>query len=141
MPALCDTSLLLALCYDRHSHHSAALAWLDTQGERSVVLCRMTQLSLLRLLCHSTVMAEDVCTLPQAWSIYDQILADERFLFLPEPGNLEPALRRFTQANQPSPRVWQDAYLAAFAAASGLDLVTFDHGFQQFAGLRLILLP
>lgn len=141
MPALCDTNLLLALCYDRHSHHRAALAWLDRQGERSVVLCRMTQLSLLRLLCHSTAMAEDVCTLPQAWSIYDQILADERFVLLSEPGNLEPVLRQLTQATTSSPKLWQDAYLAAFALAASLYLVTFDRGFQQFAGLQLILLP
>ncbi len=140
MPALCDTNLLLALCYDRHSHHSAALAWLGAQGERSAVLCRTTQLSLLRLLCHATVMAEDVCTLAQAWAVYDRVLADERFVFRPEPTHLEPALRRLTQANTPSPKLWQDAFLAAFALASGLHLATFDRGFQQFAGLQLILL-
>ena len=141
MPALCDTNFLLALCYGRHSHHSAALAWLDTQGQRSAVLCRMTQLSLLRLLCNTTVMAEDVCTTSQAWTIYDQILADDRFVFASEPGNLEPALRRLTQANPASPRLWQDAYLAAYALASGLHLVTFDRGFRQFAGLQSIHLP
>lgn len=140
MPALCDTNLLLALCYDRHIHHSAALAWLDAQDRRSAALCRATQLSLLRLLCHAAVMAEDVCTLPQAWSVYDRILADERFVFRSEPANLDPLLRRLTQANTPSPKLWQDAFLAAFALASGLHLATFDRGFQQFPDLQLILL-
>jgi uncharacterized protein len=140
MPALCDTNLLLALCYDRHSHHSAALGWLDTQSKHDAVLCRATQLSLLRLLCHATVMAEDVCTLAQAWSVYDHILADERFVFRPEPTNLDPTLRRLTQANTPSSKLWQDAFLAAFALASRLHLATFDRGFQQFPGLQLILL-
>lgn len=140
MPALCDTNLLLALCYGKHIHHSAALAWLDAQGLRSAVLCRTTQLSLLRLLCHATVMAEDVCTLPQAWAVYDRMLADERFVFRPEPTYLELTLRRLTQANLSSPKLWQDAYLASFALASGLHLATFDRGFQQFAGLQLVLL-
>lgn len=140
MPALCDTNLLLALCYGKHMHHSAALTWLNGQGLRSAALCRTTQLSLLRLLCHSTVMAEDVCTLTQAWTVYDRILADERFVFRPEPAHLEPTLRRLTQANLSSPKLWQDAYLASFALASGLHLATFDRGFEQFPGLQLILL-
>jgi toxin-antitoxin system PIN domain toxin len=141
MPALCDVNLLLALCYDRHSHHRPALAWLDMQGARSAVLCRMTQLSLLRLLCHRAVMEDNVCTLPQAWAVYDQVQADERFVFYAEPADLEPALRVLTQANTPSPRLWQDAYLAAFALASGIRLATFDRDFRQFAELQTILLP
>jgi uncharacterized protein len=31
-----------------------------------------------------------------------------------------------------TPRLWTDAYLAAYAQASGLTLVTFDQGFRQF---------
>ena len=77
---------------------------------------------------------------PQAWSVYDRILADERFVFRSEPANLEPLMRRLTQANTPSPKLWQDAFLAAFALASGLHLATFDRGFQQFPDLQLILL-
>jgi uncharacterized protein len=140
MPVLCDTNVLLALCYDRHSHHRSALAWLETQNEMSAILCRMTQLGLLRLLCHTTVMAEDVCTLPQAWAIYDQILADGRFTFCSEPSNLDLSLRRLTQPNTASPKLWQDAYLAAFAMDLGFRLVSFDRGFHQFEGLDLILL-
>lgn len=120
--------------------HGAALAWLDTQGARSIIVCRMTQLSLLRLLCHPVVMAADVCTLPEAWAVYDQVLADERFMFYLEPMDLEPALRRLTQAGVSSSRLWQNAYLAAFALVAGLRLVTFDRGFQQFPGLPLVLL-
>jgi predicted nucleic acid-binding protein len=36
--------------------------------------------------------------------------------------------------------LWQDAYLAAFARAAKLHLVTFDGGFRQYEGLRLTLL-
>jgi len=35
---------------------------------------------------------------------------------------------------------WADAYLAAFAKTANLELITFDKGFAQFAGLRLTIL-
>jgi hypothetical protein len=140
MPTLCDANVLLALCYDRHSHHTAALAWLDTQPARAAALCRVTQLSLLRLLCHATVMGADVRTLAGAWTIYDAIRGDERFVFVAEPETVEGVLRRLTQAPTASPKVWTDAYLAAFALGAGLQLATFDRGFQQFPDLPLVLL-
>ena len=34
-----------------------------------------------------------------------------------------------------SPKLWMDAYLAAFAIESGQQLVTTDTGFRQFKGL------
>ena len=39
-----------------------------------------------------------------------------------------------------SPKLWMDAYLAAFAIQANCESVTFDAGFRQFAGLRLELL-
>ena len=72
--------------------------------------------------------------------MYDTILRDDRFRYHAEPDATEVALRRFTQTRQKSPRLWQDAYLAAFAVTAGLQLVSFDRGFRQFAGLELTLL-
>ena len=140
MPVLCDVNLLLAFSYDRHIHHTLALTWLDGQDDRTVLLCRTTQLSLLRLLCTASVMGTKVCTMVEAWSIYDTILRDDRFRYRAEPDAIEVALRRFTQIRQISPRLWQDAYLAAFAVTADLQLVSFDRGFRQFAGLELTLL-
>jgi predicted nucleic acid-binding protein len=39
-----------------------------------------------------------------------------------------------------SPRLWTDAYLAAFALAGGHRLVTFDQGFLRFPGLEVLRL-
>ena len=39
-----------------------------------------------------------------------------------------------------SPRVWMDAYLAAFARAEGCTLVTTDGAFKQFEGLDFLVL-
>jgi len=140
MAALCDVNCLLAFCYDRHVHHPTALTWLESQVELSVVICRVTQLSLLRLLTNPSVMDKDVCSLKQAWAIYDTLMGDERFDFTSEPMDLEQHLRRYTVGERVSPKLWQDAYLAAFARAAKLHLVTFDGGFQQYEGLRLTLL-
>ncbi len=140
MTALCDINCLLAFCYDRHVHHPDAISWLESQNELSVVICRNTQLGLLRLLTNASVMGMDVCTSKQAWTIYDTLMGDERFDFATEPINLEQHLRRYTAGERVSPKLWQNAYLAALARAAKYHLVTFDGGFQQYEGLRLTLL-
>ena len=140
MTALCDVNCLLTFCYERHVHHPEAIAWLELQDELSVVICRNTQMGLLRLLTNASVMGKDVCSLKQAWTIYDTLIGDERFDFSTEPMDLEQHLRRYTAGGRISPKLWQDAYLAAFARATKLQLVTFDGGFQQYEGLRLTLL-
>ena len=140
MPALCDVNYLLALCYEGHVHHPQAFAWIDQQIDPELVLCRNTQLGLLRLLSNATVMGNDVCTLEQAWDVYDLLASDSRFEYSSEPDGLEPFLRQYTSSGIISPKLWQDAYLAAFAQAGKLRLVTFDKGFSQFQGLQLSLL-
>ena len=140
MAALCDVNCLLAFCYDRHVHHPAALTWLEQQDELSVVVCRNTQLGLLRLLTNANVMTGEVCNLKQSWKIYDTLMSDERFDFYAEPIDLKQHFRHYTASGRVSPKLWQDAYLAAFARTTKLHLVTFDGGFQQFEGLRLTLL-
>lgn len=140
MPTLCDINFLLAVCYQRHLHHPTALEWLNAQDDRSILICRNTQLGLLRLLCNTSVMGQDVCSLAQAWRIYDEIIFDERFDFSLEPDGLERFLREFTSGQTISPKLWQNAYLAAFARAAKAHLVTFDQGFKQFLGLKLTLL-
>jgi predicted nucleic acid-binding protein len=95
------------------------------------LFCRFTQLALLRLWTTKAIMGEDVKSLTAAWELYDRCCADERIAFLPEPGGLEPRLRGLAKGLQPSPKVWADAYLAAFAATAGLKLVTFDKALRS----------
>ena len=49
-------------------------------------------------------------------------------------------LRRLTKGFPHSPKLWQDAYLAAFAVATDVCLVTFDQGFRKFRRLRSLIL-
>ncbi len=140
MPSLCDVNVLLALCYGQHIHYPQAMYWLDRQDDLEVVVCRTTQLGLLRLLTNAAVMGKHVCTLEQAWKIYDQMVGDTRFEYSAEPDGLEPFLRQYTMSEQVATKIWQDAYLAAFARAAKIRLVTFDRGFLALEGLQLTLL-
>ena len=85
-------------------------------------------------------MGMDVYNLKQAWTIYDTLMGDERSDFATRPMNIEQHLRRYTTGERVSPKLWQDAYLAAFARTAKSHLVTFDEGFQQYQGLRLTIL-
>ena len=77
----------------------------------------------------------------QAWDTYERLVTDGRVDFeLHEPPGLEGLWRRFTSRALASPKLWMDAYLAAFAVAGGLSFVTSDSGFRQFPGLTLVLL-
>jgi len=49
-------------------------------------------------------------------------------------------LGRWASGGGASPRLWTDAYLAAFASSGGYRLVSFDRDFAQFEGLNVRLL-
>ena len=68
-----------------------------------------------------------------ALDAYQRFMALSFVAFRDEPTEIEPVWYGFAGLSSASPKVWMDAYLAAFAVASGLELVTFDGGFSQFA--------
>ena len=59
-----------------------------------------------------------------------------------EPPGVFAQWRSLAGLNTASPKVWMDAYLAAFAMSAGLLLVTLDRDFNNFVphGLDLDLL-
>jgi predicted nucleic acid-binding protein len=61
------------------------------------------------------------------------------FALLEEPQGLDDVLRKLVQ-NGITPRLWTDAYLAAFAIAGGRQFITFDQDFMRFEGLSYVLL-
>lgn len=141
MPSLCDVNFLVPVCYDHHVFHAGALRWLASNSRAGeFVVCRASQLGLLRLLNNPAAMREDVLTVDEAWRVFDALMRDDRFAFAVEPPGLEAALRRLMRGAAFSPKRWQDAYLAAFAVAGRLSLVTFDAAFRQFDGLDVALL-
>jgi toxin-antitoxin system PIN domain toxin len=141
---LCDSSVWLALALSRHAHHAAARGWFEAVADpRSVLFCRATQQTFLRLLTNASVLrpyGNPPLTNRQAWEAYQALLADDRIAFRPEePAGLEAVWRRFAVRGTASPKIWMDAYLAAFALAGGHRMVTTDAAFKQFRGLDLEL--
>jgi predicted nucleic acid-binding protein len=68
------------------------------------------------------------------------MLGDSRICFIREPAGLEPIWRVYTQHQSFSPKIWNDAFLAAFARAADFELITFDKGFTQYSDVKLIIL-
>jgi toxin-antitoxin system PIN domain toxin len=142
---LCDVNIWLALVLSRHAHHAAVRNWLNTVVQpASVLFCRATQQAFLRLLTNKAVLAPYgnlPLTNQQAWSAYEALLADDRVVFqAQEPVGLDLHWKQFALCATASPKLWMDAYLAAFALAGGHHLVTTDTAFRQFGGLQLMLL-
>src|SRR5688572_17666340 len=108
-----DVNFWLALVFQSHAHHASAKAWMDSCAAQSCCLCRVTQMGFLRLATNQKVFPSDALSMDDAWCAYDLLLGDIRIVFAEEPAHLELAWRSLTQASAFSPKVWNDAYLAA----------------------------
>src|SRR5438876_12008684 len=113
-----DINVWLALSFDQHEHYAPARAWFDgVPADRKCCFCRLTQLGFLRLATNPNVNRLQTQTMSQAWAIFDNMLLDPRIGFLTEPAGLESPWRQWSQLGTFSHKVWNDAYLAAFARA------------------------
>lgn len=144
MSYLCDSNVWVALAVGQHVHHGATSAWFGTLGDSEVALfCRSTRISFLRLLTQNLAPGFQPLTNRQAWAVLDRLAEDEAIGFAAEPAEIDGLWRSLTERDAASPKVWMDAYLAAFAISGRMRLVTCDRDFRSFqpAGLELLLLP
>jgi toxin-antitoxin system PIN domain toxin len=137
-----DINVWVALTYRGHQQHVLAATWFGRLTRETVGFCRLTQLSFLRLLTHPVVMQDEVKTQREAWEIHDRLVSDSRIAFYPERDSdaVESEFRKLTATPQFAPQQWPDAYLAAFARAEDLILVTFDQALSKLAGEPVVLL-
>jgi toxin-antitoxin system PIN domain toxin len=127
-----DINVWIALTIERHVHHIRATKWFGSMGgSQRLFFCRITQLGFLRLLTLEAVMGQEVMTQAEAWKTYDRWLQDDRIGILDEPPEIEATFRGLTQSGQAATKDWADSYLAAFAVAAQLTLVTFDQAFSN----------
>jgi predicted nucleic acid-binding protein len=84
-------------------------------------------------------MRSDVLSSRQAWRTYRTLLTDERVSFVAEPSELEQEWQKMTAQNRPTPKIWTDAYLCAFARAGGMRMVTLDQAVLSIANDALVL--
>ena len=142
-----DTNVWIAFNFKGHSHNSDAVALLESRSaQRPVYFCRAVENSLLRLLS-----TPSLCRGYGSPSLTNQqavtVLADWRshqnvYCLDAEPGGTRELWLKLAAIPSASPKVWMDAYLAAFAICAGLSFATIDADFRQFvaAGLQLHLL-
>lgn len=144
MPKLPDSNVWLALTLSKHRFHRVSREWLDRMNVGDPVLfCRSTQQSYLRLLTTTEVLAPyGIAPLSnaEAWAAYEGWLDSGRVTFMDEPRGLDSCWKSLAVRKVSAPKLWMDAYLAAFTIAGECQLVTTDNGFKQFKGLDLELL-
>ncbi len=134
-----DANVWMALLWERHVHSARAQEWFQRSADEQFFFCRFTQMSTLRLLTTAAVMGNDVCTMAGAWKVWDVVESDAHVSFLREPDGLDQEFRARSNLAAKSPKVWADAYLLAFASASGVKLVTFDRALASRKAEVLVL--
>lgn len=141
MPHLADVNFLVALFHARHTKTAKAVAWLESQEEPGViVLCRVVQMGVLRVLTNPAWLEEEALSASTVWQAWDDALEDERFSWVDEPAGLEAEWRSLTGAFPAGRCAETDTYLAAFARAGGYRLLTFDRGFRDLEGVDSLVL-
>jgi len=141
---LADTNIWMALVLSRHIFHDEAQDWFAGHREAGVVLfCRSTQQSFLRLITTDAIAGRyGVPALDNraAWELMEKLRGDRRVGWADEPREVETLWRKLAIRGSCSPKLWMDAYLAAFAIAGACTLATTDGAFEQFEGLDCVVL-
>jgi uncharacterized protein len=144
--SLFDTNVWLAALFPSHPFHlKAQEALQQATSTQPALWCRATQQSFVRLASTPTLhQAYDA----KGMTNRDVLVALDALQALPqvalrdEPAGTYTLWRTLAASDTASPKVWMDAYLAAFAIAGGLRMVTLDRDFKNFVpqGLDLTLL-
>jgi len=144
--ALFDTNVWIAAVFPTHPFHPLAQRALgQATPDAPAWFCRATQQSFLRLAStpalHKAYGAEGM-TNRDALVALNALQALAQVGVRDEPAGALNLWHAMAARDSASPKVWMDAYLAAFATTGGLRLLTLDHDFKNFVpqGLDLLLL-
>lgn len=143
---LYDANLWVALSFEHHSHFKAACRDFEMRDSANpAAFCRVTQHAFLRLVTGPTLQrgyGSRLISNAEAVIAYEELQKLPQVIWLDEPNELEILWLKLAGVSSASPKVWMDAYLAAFAIGHGAELVSFDADFRNFEknGLKLRLL-
>jgi toxin-antitoxin system PIN domain toxin len=142
-----DTNVWIAYYFKGHPHQAIAAEFMSGRsGDEPAVLFRTVEQSFLRLLTTPAICRgynAPTITNPVAVEILEGWSAQPHIRCLDaEPAGTRELWLELAAIPSASPKVWMDAYLAAFAIRAGLPLATLDADFCRFeaAGLDLLLL-
>lgn len=134
---LLDVNVWLAAVWGRHVHHRPARQFVDASDD-DLVFCRVTEMALLRLVSNPAVTGRDVRTRRQAWDLLLALQADPRVRFLAEPRGLAAIWVALSKRDDGRHLLWTDDYLAAFAQAADLELITLDRAlYTRYPSVRV----
>jgi toxin-antitoxin system PIN domain toxin len=143
---LFDSNVWLALTFSAHPHHALAKEiFAEASAENPACFCRATQQSFLRLTTTPAILnayGAEGFTNQDAAKLIKTLSGLSVVSIYGEPSGLESRWLELAKLPSASPKVWMDAYLAAFAILHGLEFVTLDRDFSNFEkdGLKLRLL-
>lgn len=137
-----DVNVWVALSVPDHPHHVRAARYWNSEAQDDRAFSRMTWLALPRLLSDRRVFGEAALSGATAWQILHEWTSRPEVKFMDEPPDIDAFIGHWCDAIDIRAGDWTDAYLAAFAMASGCRLVSFDADFARYPGLdRLHLEP
>lgn len=147
MKRVLDTNVWLALVLTEHPGHQVAQDWFKRlkQEPKSLLFCRFTEQSVLRLLTSEKVLRNlnlEAFTNDEAVETLIGMQRNPTVGTETEAPSTKKLWLKLAARPSASPQLWIDAYLAAFAISGHHQMVTFDKGFRQFnaEGLKLKLL-
>jgi toxin-antitoxin system PIN domain toxin len=138
MRDLLDASVWLPLCAPEHVHYLRARRYWDEESASELAFCRVTALALLRHLTNAKILGNAALDGGAAWRALETWLALPQIILLAEPPGLDELLAQWAGKLDLRTGQWTDAYLAAFAAASGCRLIAFDGDFHRYPGIEFL---
>ncbi len=138
MRDLLDASVWVPLSAPDHVHYTRARRYWDDEAAGELAFCRITALALMRYLTNAKILGAVAMTGGAAWQALKTWLALPQVSWLSEPAGLDELLGQWAGQLDLRAGKWTDAYLAAFAAASGCRLVTFDGDFHVYRGVEFL---
>jgi predicted nucleic acid-binding protein len=129
-----------------HKAHARAQEFvLSASAASQLIFCRTIEHSVLHPLTTASIASAYGATLMSdsvAVEYWMQLLALPNVLEVPESVGVRALWQQLAARSASSPKILMDAYLAAFAIAGNLSLVTLDRDFAAYKahGLSLLLL-
>jgi uncharacterized protein len=133
-----DVNVWVALTAEDHVHHERAKVYWHNEANTRLAFCRTTAMGLVRVTSHQHTFGGRPLATEEAWNSYLLWRSQPEIELLHEPSGIEDMMTDWCRKGLATTRNWTDLYLAAFARAGGLRLVTFDSGFRRFPGVELL---
>lgn len=137
---LLDVNVWIAMSTPRHAFRPEAEGYWRDNARETIAFCTVSMLGFVRVCSTAPVFDGRAVEPARAWEICREWMAMDHVVYHEEPESCLDVVGDFVRAGAVRGRTWTDAYLAAFAIAGGMRLVSLDRGFTQYPGLDLLLL-